>query len=89
MPPSEQPMIEDLRNHSAETVDELRDLLASDAPLRADAGRSNFFEIDGVRQIFYVHRSPATGKVWLLATWPLDSNAEPLQPEEEQEAKVA
>ena len=83
MPPIEQPMIEDLRYHSAETVGELRRLLVSGAPLRADANRPNFFEIDSLDQIFYVHISPTSGKVWLLATWPLAaSDSDAARPEE-------
>jgi len=68
--PLKQPIIEDLRHHSAESLSELRQLIAHGALLRADANRPSFFELDGDEQVFYVHITPHDGKVWLLATWP-------------------
>jgi hypothetical protein len=61
--------IEDLRNHSAETVERLRHLLASGAPARPDPNREHFYEIANCSQVFYIHIAPSNGKVWLLATW--------------------
>lgn len=66
--------IEDPRNHSTETQDRLRYLLASGAPARPDEKRADFFEIEDHNQIFYVHVSKNTGSVTLLAVW--DRNAE-------------
>lgn len=64
--------IEDLRNHSAETIEKLRYLLASGAPVQPDPNRKNFYEIGNCSQVFYIHIAPSNGKVWLLATWPKD-----------------
>ncbi len=64
-----QPEIEDLRNHSAETVEKLRQLLASGAPAKPDPRRANFYEVQNHSRVFYVHISPSNGKVLLLATW--------------------
>jgi hypothetical protein len=61
--------IEDPRGHSAETLRRLRQALASSAPAAADARRPHFFEIEAEDQVFYVHISPVTQKVTLLATW--------------------
>lgn len=61
--------IEDPRNHSIDTQDRLRHLLASGAPARPDEKRADFFEIDDHDQVFYVHVSKSTGKVTLLAVW--------------------
>jgi len=62
--------IENLRNYPAEVVDELRRLLASDAPARPDPHRADFYELDGPTRVFYVHVSAAIGSVLLLGTWP-------------------
>ena len=61
--------IEDLRNHSVETVERLRHLLASGAPAQRDPNRENFYEISNCTQVFYIHIAPSNRKVWLLATW--------------------
>lgn len=64
-----QPSIDNLRNYPAEVVNRLRELLASGAPARPDPRRADFFELDNDDQVFYIHISPVTGKVMLLATW--------------------
>ncbi|MFQ5777136.1 MAG: hypothetical protein ACE5IP_03925 [Terriglobia bacterium] len=67
--------IENLRNHSAETVEKLRGLLAAGALAHADPRRQNFYELENGRQIFYVHVVPQRSKVLLLATWDKDCPA--------------
>ncbi len=62
--------IEDLRHHSAETVEILRELLVCGAPAKPDPRRPNFYEVQNHSQVFYIHISPFNGKVMLLATWP-------------------
>ncbi len=69
---SNQPSIEDLRNHPPETVARLRELLAAGAPTRPDPQRKDFYELEDGLRIFYVHISPLNGKVLLLATWARD-----------------
>jgi len=69
------PIIEDLRNHSPETVENLRELLASGAPAHPDPHRAGFYEVQNHSQVFYIHVSPVNGKVLLLATWRIDSEA--------------
>jgi hypothetical protein len=61
--------IEDLGNHSTETVAALRGLLAGGASTIADPKRSGFFEIESEQVVYYIHVSPSTGNVLLLATW--------------------
>ena len=63
------PIIEDLRDHSAEQVAELRVLLGAGVTGRPDARRPGFFEIDGVSNVYYVFRYPTGHKVLLLAAW--------------------
>lgn len=71
--------VKDLRNHSAETVDALRGLLAVGAEARPDSKRPHFYEIEDETCVFYVYVSPVTGSVELLATWPrVPAAAEPV-----------
>jgi hypothetical protein len=61
--------IEDPRGHSAETLQRLRQALTSGAPASPDERRPGFFEVQADDQVFYVHISPVTHRVILLATW--------------------
>jgi hypothetical protein len=61
--------IEDPRGHSPETLRRLQQALASGAPADPDARRPNFFEIQAEDQIFYIHISPVSRRITLLATW--------------------
>ena len=77
---NEAPRIEDLRNHSAESIKTLRTLLQTGAPARRDPRRRDFYEVDNCSRVFYIHITPR-GKVWLLAIWAKDSaesDAEPV-----------
>lgn len=65
--------IEDPRYPSLERVETLRRLLAGGARVEADPKRSDFFEVESGSDIYYIHISPITGKILLLATWPKDS----------------
>jgi hypothetical protein len=68
------PVIEDLREHSAQQLRELRMLLDAGMPGRPDPRRPGFFELDGVANIYYVFRYPAGHKVLLLAAWQKDTD---------------
>ncbi len=61
--------IEDLGNHPTETVAALRSLLIGGASTTADPKRSGFYEIESDSLVYYIHVSPVTGKILLLATW--------------------
>jgi len=61
--------IEDLRNHPAETLMTLRGLLAGGATLIPDPKRDGFYEVESGSLVYYIHVSPVTGNVLLLATW--------------------
>lgn len=69
-----EPIIDNLRNHPAETVGKLRDLLIAGAPARLDPRRKNFYELENCSKVYYIHLSPANSKVMLLAVW--DKNAQ-------------
>ncbi len=61
--------IEDPRNHSTECVETLRRLLAGGARVEADPKRSDFYEVESGSDVYYIHISPITGTIMLLATW--------------------
>lgn len=62
--------IEDLRNHPRELVNRLRNLLTSGAQVNPDPRHPGFHEIESDEYVYYVHISPNSGKILLLATWP-------------------
>jgi hypothetical protein len=68
--------IEDLRNHPEEMVLTLRSLLAGGAKVNPDPKRPDFFEVESGSLVYYIHVSPATGKILLLATWPKEAALE-------------
>lgn len=61
--------IEDPRGHSPEIVERLRQALASGAPAIPEARRPGFFEVHADEHVFYIHISPVTQRITLLATW--------------------
>jgi hypothetical protein len=73
---TEESKIDDPRGHSPETLRRLRQALASGAPAAPDARRTGFFEIQADDQVFYIHVSPVSQKVTLLATWAHEANLE-------------
>ncbi len=64
--------IEDLGNHPQESVTLLRQLLAGGARVRPDPKRPNFYEVGHGSDVYYIHISPVTGHILLLATWTND-----------------
>ncbi len=65
--------IEDLRNHPAELVMRLRSLVTRGARTNPDPNHPGFYEIESDNRVYYVHISPTTGKILLLATWPSEN----------------
>ena len=65
--------IEDLRNHPAETLKMLRDLLFSGTKVTPDPKRADFYELEDAETVYYIHISPISGKILLLATWPSEA----------------
>jgi len=62
--------IEDPRNHSEATVLALRDILSGGATIIPDPKRRGFFEVQSDALVYYIHVSPVSGNILLLATWP-------------------
>lgn len=69
-----QPQVQDLRDHPAEAIEELRQLLASDAPAHPDPQRADFFEVEGKSLVYFIYILPGSRNVVLLATWPREQN---------------
>ncbi len=63
------PTIENLGKYPAESVEKLRQLLASGAPARLDTHRKNFYELHNGSRVYWIHISPVNGHVVLLAIW--------------------
>jgi len=61
--------IEDPRGHAPEVLERLRLAIASGAPAVPEARRPGFFEIQFGDEVFYIHVSPATARITMLATW--------------------
>jgi len=71
-----EPKIEDPRGHSPLIVERLRQALASGSPAVPEARRPGFFEIHAEDQVFYIHISPVTQGITLLATWSCEPELE-------------
>jgi hypothetical protein len=61
--------IEDRWTHPAESIEELRRLLAGGVEAVPEPQRRGFYEIQTEFHVFYIHVCP-NGKVLLLAIWP-------------------
>jgi hypothetical protein len=70
------PIVEDLRNHSAEELAELRFLLSIYAEMRPDPRRPGFFEVAGTERVYYIFKYPNGSKILLLGVWDRDPVAE-------------
>ena len=61
--------IENPREYERGAVEHLRHLLALGSPAQRDPSRENFYEIDSTDESYYIHISPVSGNVVLLARW--------------------
>jgi hypothetical protein len=62
--------IEDMGRHPAEALRGLQACLAAQPKLAPDPKRKTLFEVQGCSSVYYIHVSPVSGKISLLATWP-------------------
>ena len=63
------PGVDNLRNYPAEIIKELEELLLSGGSALPDPKRKGFYDLETDERTFFVHVSPTTGRVMLLATW--------------------
>ena len=61
--------IENPREYDSGAVESLRQLLDMGGPVQSDPHRENFYEVEGDSETYYIHISPISGNVVLLAKW--------------------
>jgi hypothetical protein len=61
--------IVDLGSHSQESIERLRQLLTGEATVRPDPRRPGFFDVESDSDTYFIHVSPVTGNILLLAVW--------------------
>jgi hypothetical protein len=62
-------VIENPRKYDSGAIENLRRLLQSGTAAERDPRRENFYEVDGNEESYYIHVSPISGNVVLLARW--------------------
>jgi hypothetical protein len=66
---SKEAKIENPREYASETVEDLRHLLLVGGQAERDPRREHFYNLEGDNCAYYIHISPITGNVILLAKW--------------------
>ncbi len=61
--------IENPRSYANHAVESLRELLAAESHVQSDPNRHHFYQLEDDRNAYYIHVSPITGNVILLAKW--------------------
>ena len=61
--------IENPRGYAVRTIEDLRNLLVAGGDAQADPIREHFYELEGMMDAYYIHVSPITGNIVLLARW--------------------
>jgi hypothetical protein len=61
--------IENPREYEGVAVESLRQVLEMGGPVQNDPHRENFYEVEGHNETYYIHVSPVSGNVVLLAKW--------------------
>jgi hypothetical protein len=61
--------VENPREYSGRAVQELRDLLVAGGHAQQDSRRENFYLLEDNQNTYYIHVSPITGNIILLAKW--------------------
>jgi len=67
--------IENLKQYPEDIVEKLRDLLATGAEALPDPHRRGFYDVLNGNRVFFIHVSPVSGNVMLLASWLKDRPA--------------
>jgi hypothetical protein len=61
--------IENPRKYEPSAVEHLRQLLSAGGTFQRDPRRESFYDVEGDNETYYIHISPISGKVVLLAKW--------------------
>ncbi len=62
-------MVENLRGYPQELVEKLRGLVAEGVEAQADPKRQGFYDVKEGGRVYFIHISPRSGRVILLASW--------------------
>ena len=63
------PGVDNVRNYPPEIIKELEQLLLAGVSASPDPKRNHFFDLANHERTFFIHISPITGRVVLLAAW--------------------
>src|ERR1700704_1256153 len=63
------PGVDNLGNYPTEIIEELKELLLLGGLAFPDPKRKDFYDLENLERTFFIHISPKTGRVGLLATW--------------------
>ncbi|MDQ2901356.1 MAG: hypothetical protein M3Y07_16395 [Acidobacteriota bacterium] len=63
------PVIENRWGYPSEAVERLRDALRRGASARPDPVRCGIYEVEAGGSVYYIHVSPISQRVMLLAVW--------------------
>jgi len=63
------PAIDNIHKYPQSIVDRLSTLLTDGAVADADPRRKGFYDVTDGDRTFFIHISPVSGKVFLLASW--------------------
>jgi hypothetical protein len=66
---SQTPVIDNLRKYPEQLVARLGALLREGVLARPDPRRKGFYDVADDDRVFFIHISPVSGRVWLLASW--------------------
>ena len=69
------PAIDNIHNYPQSIVERLARLLTDGALAEADARRKGFYDVTDGGRVFFIHISPVSGKVFLLASWRVQQTA--------------
>jgi hypothetical protein len=61
--------IENPREYAFKEIEDLRHLLLAGGQAERDPRRNHFYNLEGDKGAYYIHISPISGKVMLLAKW--------------------
>ena len=61
--------IENLKRYPEDIVEKLRNLLVTGTEALPDPRRRGFYDVLNGNRVFFIHISPVSGNVMLLASW--------------------
>jgi hypothetical protein len=72
---NQRPAIDNIHNYPQSVVERLANVLTDGAIAEADARRKGFYDVTDGDRVFFIHISPVSGKVFLLASWRVQQTA--------------